>query len=121
MPISFISSKAQKSRCDNRPKSAFILLTAPEAMLLGWVLDGDNFDKMLKLQNDISLKKNKAMIGSVQSVLVEGESKTDKGRQCGRTEGGKLCHFASDKDLTGEIVNVKITDVNTWTLSGDMI
>ena len=80
-----------------------------------------NFDKMLKLQNDISLKKNKAMIGSVQSVLAEGESKTDKGRQCGRTEGGKLCHFASDKDLTGEIVSVKINDVNTWTLSGDMI
>lgn len=80
-----------------------------------------NFDKMLKLQNDISLEKNKAMIGSVQSVLVEGESKTDKLRQCGRSEGGKLVHFASDKDLTGEIVKVKITDVNTWTLSGDMI
>ncbi len=80
-----------------------------------------NFDRMLKLQNDISLEKNKAMIGSVQSVLVEGESKTDKLRQCGRSEGGKLVHFASDKDLTGEIVKVKITDVNTWTLSGDMI
>ena len=81
----------------------------------------ENFERMLNLQNDISLEKNKALIGSTQSVLVEGESKTDKGRQCGRTEGGKLCHFLCEKDLTGEIVNVKITDVNTWTLSGDMI
>ncbi len=80
-----------------------------------------NFDKMLKLQNDISLEKNKALIGSIQSVLVEGESKTDKGRQSGRSEGGKLVHFESDKDLKGQIVNVKIDDVNTWTLKGTLI
>ncbi len=80
-----------------------------------------NFDKMLKLQNDISLEKNRALIGSIQSVLVEGESKTDKGRQSGRSEGGKLVHFESDKDLKGQIVKVKIDDVNTWTLKGELI
>ncbi len=107
--FSFIYSKRRGTPAETMPD----VMTEEEKHI--------NFDKMLKLQNDISLKKNKAMIGSIQSVLVEGESKTDKGRQCGRTEGGKLCHFAFDKDLTGEIVKVKITDVNTWTLSGDMV
>ncbi len=80
-----------------------------------------NFDRMLKMQNDISLEKNKALTGSIQTVLVEGESKTDKGRQSGRSEGGKLVHFESEKDLKGQIVNVKIDDVNTWTLKGTIV
>lgn len=80
----------------------------------------ENFERMLALQNDISLKKNKALIGSVQSVLVEGESKTDPSKQSGRSEGGKLVHFDEKRSLEGEIVNVKIESVNTWTLSGKL-
>lgn len=80
----------------------------------------ENFEKMLKLQNDISLERNLCLIGSVQTVLVEGESKTDNKKQSGRTEGGKLVHFDSDKDMTGEMVKVKIESANTWTLSGKL-
>lgn len=80
----------------------------------------ENFEKMLKLQNDISLKRNLDLIGSVQTVLVEGESKTDDKKQSGRTEGGKLVHFDSCNDLTGELVKVKIESANTWTLSGKL-
>lgn len=80
----------------------------------------ENFSKMLRLQNDISLKKNKALIGTVQTVLVEGESKTDADKMSGRSEGGKLVHFSSDSVRPGDIVKVKIESVNTWTLSGSL-
>ena len=80
----------------------------------------ENFSKMLEIQNEISLEKNKALIGSVQSVLVEGQSKTDHDKMSGRSEGGKLVHFSSDDVRPGDIVKVKIESVNTWTLSGKL-
>ncbi len=80
-----------------------------------------NFEKMLLLQNGISLEKNKSLIGSVESVLVEGKSKTDDAYQSGRSEGGKQVHFKDDDALTGKIIKVKITDVNTWTLTGERV
>lgn len=80
-----------------------------------------NFDAMLELQNRISLEKNKELIGSVQRVLVEGPSKTDPMRQSGRSDGGKLVHFAHDGDLTGHLVDVKIDEVNTWNLMGEKL
>lgn len=80
----------------------------------------ENFSKMLEIQNEISLEKNKALIGSVQYVLVEGQSKTDHDKMSGRSEGGKLVHFSSDAVRPGDIVKVKIESVNTWTLSGKL-
>ncbi len=80
----------------------------------------ENFSKMLEIQNEISLEKNKALIGSVQSVLVEGQSKTDHDKMSGRSEGGKLVHFSSYAVRPGDIVKVKIESVNTWTLSGKL-
>ncbi|MDP4133195.1 MAG: tRNA (N6-isopentenyl adenosine(37)-C2)-methylthiotransferase MiaB [Bacillota bacterium] len=80
-----------------------------------------NFERMLELQNSISLEKNKALVGTVQTVLVEGLSKTNKLMQSGRNEGGKLVHFKGTNDLVGKFVSVKITEVNTWTLTGELI
>ncbi len=80
-----------------------------------------NFEEMLNVQNRISLEKNKALIGSVQRVLVEGASKTDLGKQSGRSDGGKLVHFAYKGDLTGCFVDVKIDEVNTWNLMGEKL
>lgn len=80
----------------------------------------ENFSAMIELQNDISLEKNRELIGSVQSVLVEGKSKTDSDKMSGRSEGGKLVHFSSDSVRPGDIVKVKIENVNTWTLSGKL-
>lgn len=80
----------------------------------------ENFERMLKLQNDISLERNRELIGSVQRVLVEGESKTDSTKQSGRSEGGKLVHFDSSEAMTGKLADVKIESVNTWTLFGKL-
>ena len=39
----------------------------------------------------------------------------------GRTSGGKLVHFTSDKECIGELVNVKINKANAFDLIGEII
>jgi len=79
-----------------------------------------NFDRMLKVQNEISKRKNDAYLHTTQIVLVEGESKTNSDTLTGRTEGGKVVNFIGDKSLIGEFVTVTITKTQTWSLYGEL-
>ena len=79
-----------------------------------------NFDEMLKVQNEISKRKNLEYEGRICPVLVEGKSKTDDKIMTGRTEGGKVVNFAASADSVGKIVNVKITKAQTWSLFGEL-
>ncbi len=78
-----------------------------------------NFEKLLQVQNRISLEKNLKMLNKTVSVLCEGESKTDKSVLSGRTEGGKIVNFEGPKELEGKIINLKITEAKTWNLKGE--
>ena len=80
-----------------------------------------NFDRMLEVQNEISARKNKEYEGTVQKILVEGVSKNNENTLTGRTEGGKVVNFAGDMSLLGQMVNVKITKAQTWSLFGEII
>ncbi len=80
-----------------------------------------NFERMLLVQNEISRRKNEAYVGKICEILVDGESKTDKKMQTGRTDTGKIVNFPSDKPLSGEYVKVKITKAQTWSLYGERI
>lgn len=79
-----------------------------------------NFDRMLELQNEISRRKNEAYTGTVQQVLTEGASKTNPETMTGRTEGGKVVNFKAKDCAIGQIVNVKITNAQTWSLTGEV-
>ncbi len=61
---------------------------------------------------------SEAMIGSVQSVLVEGPSKRDRNELKGRTENMRYVNFAGDARLIGQFVDVQITEVMSNTLRG---
>lgn len=63
-------------------------------------------------------KISEAMLGSVQSVLVEGSSKRDKNELKGRTENMRYVNFAGDARLIGQFVDVQITEVMSNTLRG---
>ena len=80
-----------------------------------------NFDRMVAFQNEISKRKNDAYFGRCEKILVEGPSKTNPEFLCGRTDGGKIVNFRGDGALVGEIVDVKITEVKTWSLIGEII
>ena len=75
-------------------------------------------EKLMALQNRISLEKNLALDGAEVEVLVEGASKTDKNIYTGRTRQNKLVLFAHGAEKTGDVVRVKITQVQTWLLKG---
>lgn len=80
-----------------------------------------NFERMVEFQNEISKKKNDAYFGRIERVLVEGESKTNPEFLSGRTDGGKIVNFRGDRSLVGELVDVKITEVKTWSLLGEIL
>lgn len=62
-----------------------------------------------------------AMLNTVQPVLVEGESRRDKNELTGRTENNRIVNFSAPKRLIGQIVNVRITDVYTNSLRGNVV
>ena len=81
----------------------------------------NNFNRLLDVQNQICAEINEAYRDKIYTVLVEGVSKTDENTLTGRTDGGKLVHFAGDKSLVGKLVDVKITDPKTWSLMGEIV
>jgi tRNA-2-methylthio-N6-dimethylallyladenosine synthase len=66
------------------------------------------------------------MLGSVQSVLVDGVSRKSaenksEAQISGRTENNRVVNFAGDKALIGQFVDVKITEAWTNSLQGELI
>ncbi len=80
-----------------------------------------SFDRICDVQNEISRRKNEAMVGKTESVLVESLSRTNEEFLSGRTEGGKIVNFRGDSSLIGEFVDVKITECKTWSLTGEIV
>ncbi len=78
------------------------------------------FDRLMDTVNPIFLKKNQALIGRSQKVLVESVSKNDASILNGRTEGSKLIHFPGDSNLIGKIITVKVTKAQTFILFGEV-
>ncbi|SJZ34126.1 tRNA (N6-isopentenyl adenosine(37)-C2)-methylthiotransferase MiaB [Garciella nitratireducens] len=78
----------------------------------------ERFNRLLELQQSISREKNALLKNEVVEVLVDGTSKNDEEKMCGRTRTNKLVNFIGDKNLIGEFVQVKITDPHTWSLNG---
>ena len=69
------------------------------------------------------LKSNKKYLGREMEVLVENLKERKNGDKVitGRTRNNKIVHIPCDRDLTGEFVNVKITNARTWYLNGELI
>jgi len=82
----------------------------------------ERFERMVKRLNAITLEKNRAYIGAVHDVLVEGASKTGEHMLAGRTLGGKLVNFMAPEGagLVGRIVPVRIVSVKTFSFIGEM-
>ena len=79
------------------------------------------FDRMLKLQNDISLENNKKTEGKILRVLCEGASKNNEDTFFGRTEGGKIVFFEPCEKYIGQFVNVLIERGDTFALYGKIV
>ena len=69
------------------------------------------------------LASNKKYLGREMEILVENYEVRKNGDKVitGRTRNNKIVHVPSDRDLTGEFVNVKITNARTWYLNGELV
>jgi tRNA-2-methylthio-N6-dimethylallyladenosine synthase len=76
---------------------------------------------LIKLQNQIGMEKNMEEVGREQEILVEGIGRKESGLMLGRSRGNKIVMFPYSKDLSGEIVSVKITEARLAHLTGELI
>ncbi|MBR1396800.1 MAG: TRAM domain-containing protein, partial [Selenomonadaceae bacterium] len=76
----------------------------------------ERLQKLMDVQNEISLEINERLKDQVVEILVEGVSKTDDIIYTGRTRTNKLVLFKHADEKPGDFINVKITNPQTWTL-----
>jgi tRNA-2-methylthio-N6-dimethylallyladenosine synthase len=81
----------------------------------------ERLQRLVEIQDAISLQKNKLLRGKVLEVLVEGVSRGNADRLSGRSRTNKVVNFEGNKDLIGKLVNVEITAPHTWSLMGCVI
>ncbi len=62
-----------------------------------------------------------AMVGGVETVLVEGASRKDAAQASGRTENNRVVNFDGDADLVGQLVPVRITEALPNSLRGERV
>lgn len=78
----------------------------------------DRLNRMIALQNELSLESNRRDIGRTFTVLVEGPSKRNPDEYCGRTSQNKFVVFPRQGVNVGDFVQVTVTDASSATLHG---
>lgn len=78
----------------------------------------DRLNRMIALQNELSLESNRRDIGKEFEVLVEGPSKRNAEEYCGRTSQNKFVVFPRGDIKAGDFIRVRITDASSATLHG---
>ena len=74
-----------------------------------------------ELINKYALENNQKYLNRIVDVLIEGPSEKED-KLMGYTDTMKLVNINSNnKDIIGKIVKVKITDVKTWSLDGEVV
>jgi tRNA-2-methylthio-N6-dimethylallyladenosine synthase len=81
----------------------------------------ERFERLIALQERISLEQNEASVGRTEEVVVEGTSKKNLDRLTGRTRGNKLVHFDSDGAEAGSFRTVQITSAHPHHLDGKLV
>ena len=81
----------------------------------------DRLNRMIELQNSLSLESNLRDVGKRFEVLVEGVSKRSKEQMVGRTSQNKTVVFDRGDARVGDTVEVEITSASSATLLGHII
>lgn len=69
-------------------------------------------------------KYSAAMVGSVQRILVEGQSKKDPSQLQGRTQNNRVVNFLPEQAglaLVGQLVDVRIVESHDYFLRGELV
>ncbi len=80
----------------------------------------DRLQKLIKLQQSHTIKRNEKEISKVVKVLVEKNSKKSNQQWAGRTDANKWVIFPKKDTQIGDFVNVKIVDARGISLFGEL-
>jgi tRNA-2-methylthio-N6-dimethylallyladenosine synthase len=73
----------------------------------------ERYERLVALQDEVSLTANRALVGSTVEVLVaegEGRKDTATGRRSGRARDARLVHVACPEDVRpGDVVTTVVT------------
>ena len=75
-------------------------------------------NQLIKIQQQIGNERNQREVGEVRYGLVEGASRRDADVLRARTEGNKTALFEAEGVKRGEIVPIRITSADAYTLHG---
>ena len=81
-------------------------------------IKSERLDEILRLQDEITLRKNLLFENTHQEILIEGISGTDKGRLTGRTRTNKIVTIPETETLKGTIITVEIKKARKHSLEG---
>lgn len=96
----------------------------PADMMLDQVPDDvkhERFNRLIEVINQDVISENKTYEGKIVEVLVEGPSKNNIDMLTGRTRNGKLVNFKGENIKSGDLVNIKITRAQPFSLIGEVI
>ncbi|MEY0571425.1 TRAM domain-containing protein, partial [Providencia huaxiensis] len=71
--------------------------------------------------NQQAMNYSRAMLNSVQRILVEGPSRKNVMELSGRTENNRVVNFEGTPDMIGKFVDVEIVDVYANSLRGKVV
>jgi len=81
----------------------------------------DRLNRMIALQNELSLVSNQHDVGKTFEVLVEGYSKRSKDDMFGRTQQNKVIVFPAGDTQVGDRVRCVVESASSATLKGHKI
>ena len=84
-------------------------------------LKRERLQRLMQVQNKISLEINEKLKGTLQEVLVEGPSKTEPSVYTGKTPTDKTVLFPHGDEKPGDMVTIRITQPQTWVLKGESV
>ncbi|MBD5237865.1 MAG: tRNA (N6-isopentenyl adenosine(37)-C2)-methylthiotransferase MiaB [Bacteroidales bacterium] len=81
----------------------------------------DRLNRMIALQNELSLESNLRDVGKEFEVLVEGTSKRSDEEMFGRTSQNKVVVFPRGDAKPGDFIKVRVLSASSATLKGERI
>ena len=82
------------------------------------LVKSERHTQVLALQDEITLRKNRALEDTLHEVLIEGPSESDASLLCGRTRTNKIVTIPDNSEAIGSFVTVKILKARHHSLHG---
>ena len=95
----------------------------PAASMTNTLTENEKNNRLYKLNEAINKhanEVNQSYLNKVVPVLLEGPSEKE-GKLMGYTDTMKLVNVKASCEYIGKIVNVKITNIKTWSLDGEIL